>query len=318
MSNNCSTSSKASSPVSVSPTSRPTSLNMSTTTTTTTYQNGEDHNLTSNPSNKLAEGSNHVITSNGNTTPTITESPITSLHTNGIKENGIESKSETTTPTETMAKMVNGGAGDGESSAPSVTTNKDDTTPASTGVSATDPGKMTANGHSDKVVVGGTIDETSTDSNTNSTPTLDANNNDTLMTYAIDGKNKKVAKTLTDNDTTDVDASPSNATSLPNGAGSNKKDIISDKKMDKVAEVVDDIEGKTDKESKNGVETDDLAAPTATAPLRGVNKPLHGILSQSKHANANGELSEESPAKDKNNSPGDSTKEPGKTIVLRE
>lgn len=87
-----------------------------------------------------------------------------------------------------------------------------------------------------------------------------------------------------------------------------KSDEISDKTDDDMSSKNLNPDDKVVDDKKEESKNDD--PPTATAPSRGVNKPLQGILSQSKHAN--GVLSEESPTKEITPGVGGS-KEPGKT-----
>ncbi|XP_021948533.1 myc box-dependent-interacting protein 1 isoform X2 [Folsomia candida] len=247
----------------VSP-SRPTSLKMST------HQNGEQNTSLSPTINKMAEGSNNHVTSNGTHTTNSPPTPTTSTpYTNGMSaENGDEPKLETTqqsppsadTNNKTSDKMINGvgsGSDDGESTvvkassvAPVVVAPLSDAEPA---------------------------------------PTMDANNNDTIVLKKTDKPADDCNSDTTGSDKLKMDVKVVDAT-------------------------IDNNKGKATEKSKTGVESDDEMNLTATAPVRGVNKPLHGILSQ-KHAN--GELSEESPAKEKNNPGVGDSKEPGVLYRVR-
>ncbi|XP_035711814.1 amphiphysin-like [Folsomia candida] len=132
------------------------------------------------------------------------------------------------------------------------------------------------------------------DTNKNSTPnatapTMDANNNDTIVLKKADKPADDCNSDITGSDKLKMDVKVVDAT-------------------------IDNNKGKATEKSKTGVESDDEMNLTATAPVRGVNKPLHGILSQ-KHAN--GELPEESPAKEKNNPGVGDSKEPGVLYRVR-
>jgi hypothetical protein len=136
---------------------------------------------------------------------------------------------------------------------------------------------------------------------------MDDNNNDIDNTGAARNdtaavvKNMHVAgiesgdKTLENGH--DVDTNVTGNKKVERGADFNKKDNVTEGKEG----VNDRNKAKDDHDVSNG--------PVATAPSRGISKPLHGILSQSKHAN--GEFSSDTPTKE---SAGDS-KEPGKTLM---
>lgn len=236
----------------------------------------EQPSLTSS-SNKSAEANNHVTSNNNGTIPESTNN--TSTLTNGTLDTASSNK-------ETSAvKMVNGAVSDGEGTA--VTSDNEQ-----------------GNKETPKVMEKGLDKNTDTNKDvttcnmtaTTSTSSMDANNNDTACAVGIEKKDEVKGDKSGDEIKANGQANgPEDKTIKETVEPSNSSGVDDDKKCK--------IETDGNNVESNG--------PVATAPSRGLNRPLHGILSQSKHANGELSDSKESPTL----SLGGDDKEPGKIQI---
>jgi len=254
-----------------SPASPPTSLNIPSATPTTTPNDEQP------------------VNSNNKVTPTEASNTLTS----SLNSNGSVGPSS-----DEPNKNNPGNNGSADTPPPVIASNNTPSSPKTENIPSASSDTTTTK---DKTLVnGGTSDEVTPES-------IDKNEPGKVATMNVDAMTSDAKKTQDDNNN-DLNASSSGRINeikdskrpIINGGHDLTKDAAALALAKNETSESIDVVGKSNENdvSNNG--------PVATAPSRGISKPLHGILSQSKHAN--GEISD-SPTKESNS--GDS-KEPGK------